>query len=109
SVSSLRMKSACPAPAGHESTGQWLTRSDCVLPPSGLSRMNEFSPVIRTAWGSTGGIGSSPSLRAFDPDVQRPFLLLEAIAAEAGLGVAQRRPRAHIELPEVLDTRQHGA
>src|SRR5215831_13792360 len=55
------MKSAWPAPAGHQSTRQWLTRSDMVVPPSGLSRMKEFSPVIRTALGSTGGgIGRLP-------------------------------------------------
>src|SRR6266446_1914343 len=61
SVSVLWMKSAWPAPAGHHSTRQWLTRSVMVLPPSGLSRMKEFSPVIRTAFGSTGGgIGGLP-------------------------------------------------
>jgi hypothetical protein len=27
------------------------------LPPSGLRRMKEFSPVIMTSFGSTGGIG----------------------------------------------------
>src|SRR5260370_33387648 len=32
-----------------------------VVPPSGLRRMKEFSPVIRTALGSTGGgIGRLP-------------------------------------------------
>src|ERR687887_991789 len=50
------MKRACPAPAAHHSTRQWLIRSDGVLPPSWLSRMNEFSPVINTSLGSTGGV-----------------------------------------------------
>src|SRR5712691_2701851 len=48
------MKSAWPVPAGHQSTRQWLRRSDIVLPPSGLRRMKEFSPVITTSLGSTG-------------------------------------------------------
>src|SRR6266403_5978003 len=61
SVSVLWMKSAWPAPAGHHSTRQWLTRSVMVLPPSWLRRMKEFSPVIRTAFGSTGGVMVSSS------------------------------------------------
>src|SRR5215210_4067791 len=48
------MNIACPAPAGHPSTRQWLNRGVCVLPPSAERRMNEFSPVIRTSLGSTG-------------------------------------------------------
>ena len=47
------MNSACPCPAGDHSTRQWLTRSAIVLPPSFERRMNEFSPVITTSWGST--------------------------------------------------------
>src|SRR5688572_10496034 len=54
SVSGDFMNIACPAPAGHHSTRQWLTREECVLPPSGLRRMKEFSPVIKTALGSVG-------------------------------------------------------
>ena len=42
------------APAGHQSTRQWLARSVWILPLSGLKRMNEFSPVIMTLLGSTG-------------------------------------------------------
>src|SRR5215813_1347860 len=60
-LSSLWAKSTWPAPAGHHSTRQWLKRSDWVLPPSWLKRMNEFSPVIRTALGSTGGVMVSSS------------------------------------------------
>src|SRR5262245_5234621 len=56
------MNKAWPAPAGHHSTRQWLKRSDCVLPPSGLRRTNEFSPVIKTSLGSTGGAMSYSSL-----------------------------------------------
>src|SRR5438046_2626097 len=50
------MKSAWPVPAGHQRTRQWLRRSDIVLPPSGLRRMKEFSPVITTSLGSTGAV-----------------------------------------------------
>ena len=57
-LSQAIMKSTWPAPEGHQSTRQWLTRSVWVLPPSGLSRMNEFSPVIRTSLGSTGEVMS---------------------------------------------------
>src|SRR5207249_5280008 len=53
-LSSLCAKSTWPAPDGHHRTRQWLKRSDWVLPPSWLRRMKEFSPVIRTAFGSTG-------------------------------------------------------
>src|SRR5207302_7048891 len=45
---------ASPLPARINSTRQWLARSASVLPPSRLSRMNEFSPVMRTSLGSTG-------------------------------------------------------
>src|SRR6186997_3366005 len=58
SVSEDCKKSTWPAPAPHHSTRQWLARSEMVLPPSGLSRMKEFSPVIMGSLGSTGGIGS---------------------------------------------------
>jgi len=47
------MNSACPCPAGDQSTRQWLTRSAIVPPPSFERRMNEFSPVMTTSWGST--------------------------------------------------------
>ena len=60
SVSVLCKNKTWPAPDGHHRTRQWLARSDSVLPPSGLSRMKEFSPVIITSFGSTGGIGWSP-------------------------------------------------
>src|SRR5919108_496034 len=56
SISVECTNSAWPAPSGHHSTRQWLKRSVSVLPPSELSRMNEFSPVMRTSLGSTGGV-----------------------------------------------------
>src|SRR5207249_2486560 len=43
-----------------------------------------------------------------DPDQERAVLLLESIAAEPALGVTEGGAGAHIELPEVLETRQHG-
>src|SRR5437867_11843906 len=57
--SSLWANRTWPAPDGHHRTRQWLKRSDWVLPPSWLRRMKEFSPVISTALGSTGGVMSS--------------------------------------------------
>src|SRR5215510_10998194 len=55
SVRVLCMKRAWPAPPGHQRTRQWLQRSVNVLPPSALKRMKEFSPVMRSSFGSTGG------------------------------------------------------
>src|SRR5262249_36456390 len=87
-LSSLCANSTWPAPDGHQRTRQWLNRSDCVLPPSWLRRMNEFSPVIKTALGSTGGVMvSSSEGRHLDARV----VVAGALGNVGVVGRAQRR------------------
>src|SRR5215813_13930364 len=89
-LSSLWAKSTWPAPDGHQSTRQWLKRSDWVLPPSWLRRMKEFSPVIRTALGSTGGVMvSSSEGRYLDARV----VVAGALGNVGVVGRTQRRDR----------------
>src|SRR3989304_3276709 len=91
------MKSAWPAPAAHQRTRQWLTRVDSVVPPSRLSRMNEFSPVMSTVLGSTGwaitillaGCGATRSLAAVFPAAP-PRPRCSPVPRRAG---TTRRPR----------------
>src|SRR4030095_14996421 len=89
-VSSLWANSTWPAPDGHHKTRQWLKRSDWVLPPSWLRRMKEFSPVIRTALGSTGGVMVSSSQgRHLDARV----FVAGALGKVGVVGRTQRRDR----------------
>src|SRR5262249_40361451 len=45
--------------------------------------------------------------RLLEPDLQRAALVLQAIGAQAALGVGERRARSDVELPEMLEARQH--
>ena len=45
-------------------------------------------------------VRESVGLALIDPDVQRAGFLFHSIRGEPGLGVAQRRSRAHVELQE---------
>src|SRR6267378_7421850 len=97
SVSALWTKSAWPLPAGHQSTRQWLRRSDWVLPPWGLRRMNEFSPVMRTFVGSTG-LGMGPILPSLHPSEHldprnKPFVGRPSCALIAARGFPAPRLR----------------
>src|SRR5262245_28676871 len=89
------MNSACPCPAGDQSTRQWLTRSAIVPPPSFERRMNEFSPVMTTSCGSTiwGSAIVAPPLEALYLAAYERRQQ-EAARHRRGAGGARRRFRA---------------